>query len=179
MKHSVATITDWLKRIHGSEGAKFSMDPDDPGNWTGGRPSIGVLIGSKFGISANTYPDLDIENLTWDDAADIYIRDFLAPLKADRYPDGVAYAMLDFAIHSGGPQAKLELQRAVGVRADGIIGPVTLAAINSFSEAQLVMLITGRRLHFMTNRANWSKHGRGWARRIARNLEYGAHDCAE
>ena len=35
----------------------FQGMPDDPGNWTGGRLGDGTLKGTKFGISAASYPD--------------------------------------------------------------------------------------------------------------------------
>ena len=40
-------------RLIGHEGG-YSADPKDPGNWTGGRPGVGKLLGTKYGIAANT-----------------------------------------------------------------------------------------------------------------------------
>lgn len=173
--HSNLTIKNWLDRILDHE-AGFSDNPDDPGNWTGGEVGVGELKGTKYGIAANTYPNLDIKNLTLDDAVRIFIRDFLEPLKADRYADGVAYQLLDFAVNSGIGRATKELQEAVGAYVDGIIGPKTLAAIEQFSEAQLIMLVLAERLKFMTDLSTWGKFGKGWSRRIAMNLEHGAKD---
>ncbi len=51
---------------------RFSRDPADPGNWTAGKVGLGVLKGTKFGISAGAYPHLDIENLTLADVGPIY-----------------------------------------------------------------------------------------------------------
>jgi hypothetical protein len=33
----------------------YSNDPDDPGNWTGGKVGVGRLLGTKFGIAAKGY----------------------------------------------------------------------------------------------------------------------------
>lgn len=175
--HSIATVSAWLDRIFGHE-QRLSLDPTDPGNWTGGTRGAGEIKGTMWGIAANTYPHLDIRNLTQDQAADIYLTDYLGPLKADHYADGVAYALLDFAVNSGVAQAKRSLQRAIGVKADGVVGPITLAALARYSEAQLVMLICAERLQFMTGLSNWPMHGRGWARRMAGNLRYAAEDVA-
>jgi hypothetical protein len=38
------------------------------------------------------------------------------------------------------------------------------------------MRLNAERLDFMTRLKNWPHHGRGWARRIAANLRYGATD---
>lgn len=173
--HAPATIAMWLQRILGHEGG-FSRDPADPGNWTGGARGVGELRGTKWGIAANTYPDLDIPTLTPADAAAIYQRDYLVPLHADRYHDGVAFQLLDYAINSGPRAAVRGLQRAIGVRDDGDIGPVTMAALERWSESDLVMLVTAERIEFMTRLRNWPEHGRGWMRRLADNLRFGAED---
>lgn len=175
MAHSQATVEKWLARIFKSEGG-LSMRRDDPGNWTGGKVGVGELKGTKHGISARTYPNLDIASLTMAEAANIYIRDYLSPLRADRLEDGVAFQLLDFGVHSSIPRAIKGIQWALKVPADGIIGPVTLAALASKSESDLVMLTIAYRLDFMANLSNWEAAGRGWAHRIADMLRYGAED---
>lgn len=176
--HSTATVAEWLDRIFESEGG-FQRDRLDPGNWTGGAVDAGVLKGTKYGISAAAYPNLDIMALTLDEAADLYIADYLGPIQANRFADGVAFQLLDFAVHSGPREAKRQLQQALGVVADGVIGPVTLAAIHDRTEAQVCLLLIGERLDFMTDLPNWAHNSRGWAKRIARKLKYAAQDCAE
>ena len=61
-------------RLIGNEGV-LSMDPKDSGNWTGGKIGLGKLKGSKYGISAASYPMVDIANLTLEGAKAIYLRD--------------------------------------------------------------------------------------------------------
>ena len=41
----------------------YQNDPRDPGNWTGGAVDQGTLRGTNFGISAASYPTLDIARL--------------------------------------------------------------------------------------------------------------------
>lgn len=176
-RHSIATVARWLERIFEHEQG-LSMDPKDPGNWTGGEVNVGELRGTKFGIAANTYGHLDIKNLTLDEAANIYIEDFLAPLHADKHEDGVAYALLDYAVHSGPHQAKRSFQKQLKVVADGVIGPKTLAAMARYTEAQLIMLLTAERMFFMADRHNWPAHGKGWIRRMAQNLLHAVEDVA-
>ncbi|MDH1334083.1 hypothetical protein N5D77_07565 [Comamonas thiooxydans] len=62
-------------RLIGHEG-KFTNNPKDDGNWTGGKQDRGELKGTKFGIAANTYPHLDIKSLTIEQAKAIYREDF-------------------------------------------------------------------------------------------------------
>ena len=47
----------------GHEGG-YTTNPKDAGNWTGGKQGVGVNKGTKYGIAANSYPSLDIKNLT-------------------------------------------------------------------------------------------------------------------
>src|SRR5690554_991684 len=71
-----------FERLIGHEG-KFTDNRADRGNWTTGRVGVGELKGTKFGISAMTYPHLDIKSLTLEQAKDIYLRDFWLRAGAD------------------------------------------------------------------------------------------------
>ena len=61
-------------RVIGHEGG-FTDDPLYRGNWTSGTCNVGKCNGTKYGLSAMTYPILDIRNLTLNQAKDIYKRD--------------------------------------------------------------------------------------------------------
>lgn len=162
-------------RLMGHEGG-FSEIASDPGNWTGGRVGAGVLKGTKYGIAANTYPNLDIRNLTKDEAKAIYRQDFWNRVNADKLADGVAFQLFDFAINSGIETAVRYLQRALGVADDGKWGPVSQAAADATSETDIIMQLNAERLDFMTRLKAWPDFSRGWARRICTNLRYGAED---
>lgn len=175
MAHSPATVQLWLNRICGHEGG-FTDNPKDDGNWTGGRQGVGVLKGTKWGIAASAHPHLDIKSLTVADAEAIYREEYLKPIQADNFEDGVAFQLLDFAVNSGPSTGKKELQQALGVVPDGVIGPATIAAAKKISEARLIMLLAAERLEFMTKARRWPEFGAGWCNRMAQNLRYGAED---
>ena len=63
--------------------------PSDPGGET------------KYGISKRAYPDVDIAELTKDDAANLYKRDYWDRIKGDELPVGVACVVMDYAVNSG------------------------------------------------------------------------------
>ena len=149
----------------------FSDHPADHGNWTGGWVGVGELRGTKFGIAANAYPNEDICNLTVDRAKEIYRRDFWDPVRADELPAEVRYAVFDAAVKSGVRQAARWLQRAAGVRDDGVIGPITLGSVRAADPQVLLRRMLSARLRFMVELSNWPMFGRGWARRIADILE--------
>lgn len=173
--HDDAIVAEWLRRICGNEGG-FQADPNDRGNWTGGQQGKGLLLGTKWGISAAQYPGLNIKALTVERACEIYTRDYLLPLQSGQFDDGVAYQLLDGAVHSGIPAATRMVQRAAGVADDGDIGAVTRSALAQRSESDLIMLFLGERLDFLSRLSGWPRYGAGWARRIAKNLRYGAED---
>ena len=154
----------------------FSDDPNDPGNWTGGALGFGKLKGTNHGVSAASYPDLDIKGLSREDAKTIYRRDFWDKINGDRLHDGVAFQLFDFAVNSGIETAVRYLQRALGVADDGRWGPKSQAAADSTTESDTIMSLNAERLSYMTRLSNWPSASRGWARRIAGNLRYGAKD---
>lgn len=165
----------FIDRLLSHEGG-FTDDRRDPGNWTGGKVGVGLLKGTKFGIAANTYPTLDIKNLTRDAAIKIYRRDFWDRARLDRMPAAVAFQLLDGAVNSGIAQASRWLQRAAFVADDGMIGSVSLAAIKAADPNDLVYRFNADRIEYMTRLKNWAVHGAGWMRRIAHNLRFAAQD---
>lgn len=152
-----------IERVLAIEGG-YVNDPDDPGGET------------NFGISKRSYPNIDIKSLTRAGAKEIYRRDFWELVSADDLYDGVAYQALDFAVNSGPDTAVRYLQRALGVADDGHFGPISKAAAKEMSESDQIQRLLAERLDFMTRLSNWAHAGRGWARRIAQDLRYGAMD---
>jgi lysozyme family protein len=147
----------------------LSIDKNDPGNWTSGAVGHGVLKGSKYGISAATYPDLDIPNLTIDDAKLIYKRDFWDKLKLDRLPNDISFDMFDCAVNAGISRAIKILQTTIDSKPDGIMGQDTISRSNSYG-TNLSKHYNANRLLFYTSLKIWDSQGKGWTRRIANNL---------
>lgn len=158
-------------RLIGHEGG-FQADPEDRGNWTGGKKGVGQLKGTKYGISAMSYPGEDIKNLTLDRAKAIYKRDFWAQAGCDLVPTILKFDLFDTAVNSGQERARKFLQRSVGATDDGIIGPQTMLAISRVDPERLFARFNGHRLDFLNdNPDQWARFGRGWAQRIADNLK--------
>lgn len=153
----------------GSEGT-FTDSPKDPGNWTGGKLGLGVLKGTKYGIAANTFPQLDIKNLTLLDAKGIYRKHYWDAFQGDELDHEMAFQLFDGEVNSGLGNATKWLQQALGITVDGRFGPATLAAVKAADPMLLMILFNAYRLDFMTGLNNWPDAGRGWARRIAGNL---------
>jgi lysozyme family protein len=170
------TFASIIEQVIELEGG-LSMDPDDPGNWTGGAKGLGELRGTRFGISAKQFPNEDIKNLTKARAIEIYAEVYYYAPKIDRLPGSLQLVALDATVHHGPGSKRLDddggirfLQRALGVTDDGAIGPKTVQAAESADPLLVNCRSLGYRLRYMTYVPTWSKNSRGFARRIAHFL---------
>lgn len=121
----------------------FTDDPQDAGSWTGGEIGQGELRGSKFGISAASYPALNIAALTQTQAIMIYERDWWDKYGYGRLPDAIGAKVFDLAVNMGPGPAHTLLQRACTdcgepVVADGRLGPMTVAAAGRSAQGELL-----------------------------------------
>lgn len=125
---------------------------------------------TKYGISQRAYPDVDILNLTEEQAAEIYERDYWLPIQGDSLPEFVAFVLFDHAVNSGPRAAVKALQRLVGTRADGQIGPVTLRAVELHPEQDLAQDLIEARASFLIKLAHRRPDQRvflrGWMNRL-------------
>lgn len=154
----------------------YTNNPKDPGNWTGGKVNAGVLKGTKYGIAANTYPELNIKELTESQARAIYFEDWWNKLGMERFGSAMQYQMFDAAFNHGMRNASKIYQRAVGAVDDGIIGSNTLNAAKEISEDDLLFRFLAFRLKFYTSLSTFGTFGKGWTNRVAENLIFAAND---
>ena len=131
-------------------------DPDDPGGET------------KWGITKRSFPDINIKDLTPGQAKAIYRKHYWDMVRADEWPKVLRMPLFDSAVNQG-PRAATELmQKALRVKDDGIIGPITLetAEMHPRPNAVLKRFMTERALRYICHTVNYSKYGRGWLNRL-------------
>lgn len=162
-------------RVVGHEG-KFQNNPKDRGNWTTGIVGQGQNKGTKYGISAMSYPHLDIRNLTLQQAKDIYYKDFWLRVSGDVLHAAICYQLFDAAINHGPGNAIRMLQRAVDVVDDGGMGPITHQAVRDEGIDDTLKRFNAQRIRFFTKIRTFDEFGRGWMNRVADNLDYAADD---
>ena len=146
----------------GHEGG-FVDNPKDPGGAT------------RWGITervarANGYVG-DMSEFPVERAKQIARWEYWDAVQADQLPAQLRYAVFDAAYNSGPVQAVHWLQRALGVKADGVIGTQTRLAAQQCAPDRVLACMLGMRLQFMTNLPTWNTFGKGWARRIASLLQ--------
>jgi lysozyme family protein len=152
----------------------YSNDYNDPGNWTGGAVNSGVLKGTKYGISAESFPDLDIINLTLSSAESIYKTKYWDVNNLDSIDAGLSYLIFDAAVNSGNIEGVSLIQQVVGVNQDGDLGPITQAAIASYIDTNTAFYIYYKyqtaHLQFLSNLSVWTLYSADYLKRNVYNM---------
>lgn len=152
-----------LSKVLVHEGG-YINHPKDPGGATnrGVTQRVYDIYRDRKGV-----PHQTVKNITSAEVSDIYKTNYWNLAKCERLPDGIDYVVFDGAVNSGVSQSIKWLQRAVGVTADGVIGPATLNAVDNFgNDDELVDRICNRRLEFLKALKTWSTFGKGWSSRV-------------
>lgn len=144
-----------VKIIISLEGG-YVNDARDPGGET------------KWGISKRSYPGLDIARLTQDDARRIYRRDYWDRYHVGSLPPKLRLAVFDCAVNCGGETAIALLQSCLGVKTDGVLGPVTRRALLARPVSDLLPEYLAERALYYKGLSTFEKYGRGWFRRLFR-----------
>ncbi|MBY3038961.1 glycoside hydrolase family 108 protein [Rhizobium laguerreae] len=147
----------------------LSMDRADPGNWTGGAVGKGTLKGTKYGVSAAAFPNLDIRNLTLKDVEPIYKAKYWDKVGGDELPAGFDLAVWDYGVNSGPARALRDAQAVTGAPVDGKLGPTTIAKAAKAGVREIQALCR-RRLGYMQSLKIWKTYKKGWSARVA-NVE--------
>lgn len=122
-----------------SEGG-YTDNPDDNGNWTGGKKGYGNLIGTNHGIAAfvlkaylKRMPTVaDMKNLTKETAELIYKLNYWNPLRGDEIQNqGKANILYDSAVNYGVSVAIKMAQRLLELPETGRMNNQTIDKINN------------------------------------------------
>ena len=155
------------------EGVKYTNNPQDRGGET------------KFGISKKQYPHLDIRNLTEALAVAIYEKDYWLRYRLNEIKDQKLANQIFFLIINMDPLNAIEIvQKAVNasmdyyaverpkLKVDGVLGSITIKAINVVYDHMLFLLTNAIRLEAIRYYLAVTDHDnsqivnfRGWVRR--------------
>lgn len=149
----------------------FVNDPDD----LGGETCKGItfktykLYRQRKKLPTPTIEDLKI--ISDEEFTSILKEMYWDACKADFIESqSVANAIVDWAWNSGTTTAVKEIQKVLGVKSDGVIGNITLSAINSHSPLPLFGLIQQTRKDYIDRickaRPVNQKYRKGWMNRI-------------
>ncbi|OOH92187.1 hypothetical protein BMT54_01285 [Pasteurellaceae bacterium 15-036681] len=161
------TFLQIFDRVIGHEGG-YVNDPRD----TGGETIWGI---TKRTAIENGYTGA-MKTMSRDTAFNIYHKAFWKRYNCDQLPSAIAYQFFDACVNHGFGNAARMLQRSVGALDDGIIGKLTLEALNKQDLNDTLLRFVGERLKFYTRLKNFDAFGKGWVNRMAGNLVYAAQD---
>jgi lysozyme family protein len=165
------TVDDVIDDIIRREGG-FVDNPSDRGGPT------------KFGITQATLAEWrgspvtanDVEALTIDEARSIYRSIYIDKPGLAALPEPLRGLVVDTAVQSGVKTAVRLLQTALGsLSVDGILGPVTMAAIQDANNELLYHKMLAERIRYLgeviTVRPANATFAKGWMARVAEFLE--------
>ena len=149
-----------LQHVLKSEGG-YVDHPKDPGS----RTNLGVTARTWEDWVGHVPSEKEMRELTPEKVAPLYKRKYWDAVKGDDLPSGVDYCVFDCAVNSGPGRAAKILQETVGVKPDGGIGPITLAAVKSLDPVVLINKYAEKRLAFWQSLPTFDTFGKGWTRR--------------
>lgn len=155
----------------------FIDSPNDPGGATDYGVSLrwlkaqGLLTELEHSTQTDD-PILAVKRMTQADASGFYRQFWWDAYKyttIDSQP--VANKILDMSVNLGAPRAHRMVQSAVGVKADGVLGPTTYGEINHTQNTSLILTLKNAQAAFYRNLAakkpQMNVFLAGWLRRAS------------
>ena len=155
-----------LETILHHEGG-YVNHPKDPGGET------------NLGVTKRVYEEhggtKDMKELTVEDVAPIYKKGYWDKMKCDDLPSGLDLCVFDFGVNAGPGRAAKYLQTLVITKADGGIGPMTLAKVdeyvNKFTVKHIIEHYQNNRQKYYEELPTFETFGKGWTRRVKETLK--------
>jgi len=126
---------------------------------------------TKFGISEVSNPDLDVKNLTEDQAKVIYQNRYWIPAHCEDAPNQLKYVLFDTAINDGVKEAIKTLQHSATITVDGIWGNQTQIASQNVSAYSYLTWRQWVYSQIVLNDPTQEKWLEGWNNRVNRLKE--------
>lgn len=141
--------------------------PKDPGGET------------NLGVTKRVYEEWggtkDMKDLTVEDVAPIYRKNYWDRMKCDDLPNGLDLCLFDFGVNAGTSRSAKFLQKLIGTTVDGGIGPNTIrATYNYIDEVGVdgaVKNFQKARQEYYESLGTFETFGRGWTRRVDETTE--------
>lgn len=159
MKHN---WDEALKHILKYEGG-YVNHPADPGGMT----NLGVTKRVWEEWTGDPATEADMRALTPEMVGPLYKTRYWDAVRGDDLPSGIDLCVFDAAVNAGVGRASKFLQQAVGVTADGQIGPKTVEATTAKPADEIVAKFCDLREAHYKSLPTFATFGKGWMRRLA------------
>ena len=146
-----------IEKVLEHEGG-YVNDPKDLGGET------------KYGITKRFYPDVDIKNLTIEQAIEIYKKDYWDKNRVESLPQNLWHIYFDMCVNMGKRTAVKVLQRAAvnkgrKIEVDGGLGPMTIGALKGVELDRVRAFRVKYYVDLITAKPEQEKFYLGWFRR--------------
>ena len=159
MRSNLDNAMKWMLAHEGG----YVNHPKDPG----GATNLGVTQRVyDFYRKRKGQSQRSVRAITADEVAAIYKEQYWDAVRGDDLPDGLDYAVFDYAVNSGPKRAIMELQRVIGAGVDGIPGMETLGKARDVDPFHAIEDLCARRMRFLKGLRHWRTFGRGWTARV-------------
>ena len=126
---------------------------------------------TKYGIARNSHPDVNVRTLDLNGAMEIYYDEYWLLGNCDKLKNPIFLIHFDGCVNHGIGRSNKFLQQAVGVNADGQIGPMTIGAIEKADPREVINNISQIRTNFYNSIVQRNPSQKiflaGWLRRIS------------
>lgn len=161
-------ITDVMK----AEG--WDTYTDHP-NDRGGPTKWGITLAAWSEWRGHECTAADVQSITEAQAREFYETEYVLAPRFHHLPEMVRAMVIDCGVNHGTRAASKWVQRAVGAKPDGVIGPKTLEAANATNPISLHLSVSASRIKLygklVTKDPTQAVFAHGWNNRAAKWLE--------
>ena len=158
MEANWATVLAFVLGVEGG----YVNNPRD----NGGMTNLGITVADWAAWTKTTPTEADMRGLTPAMVQPLYHARYWLASRSQDMPSGVDLVHMDIAVNEGLGESALFLQRAVNVTADGIVGPMTMAAVARDNPSMLITNLSDQRIKHYRSLSNFDAFGRGWLARV-------------
>lgn len=163
-----SNFTKSFDMVMTSEGG-YTDDPRDSGNslpdGRKGSTNLGVTQKAWEAFVGHQVTQEDMKALTKEVVKPFYKKLYWDACACDSLPQGVDYAVFDFAVNAGVSRSVKTLQKAVGADPDGSLGSITLALIRQTDPREIIEKFTEVKEAFYRGLSTFATYGKGWIAR--------------
>jgi lysozyme family protein len=141
----------------------YTNHPSDPG----GRTNLGVTQRVWENYVGHKVDETEMRSLTKELVAPLYRKEYWDAVHGDQLPCGADYLAFDFAVNAGAFRSIKTIQRALNITADGVIGPVTVKAIQDTNAEDFINNFSAAKESFYCSLTTFPTFGTGWLNRVA------------
>ncbi len=170
---TVADYAPFVERMIGRYEGGYGWDRND----SGGPTKFGITC---YDLAEHRHQVMDsmarwaplVKAMTLGEADDIYASKYASACDFPNLQRGADCVVFDFGVNSGPSRAIKYAQMVAGVKVDGILGPITLSAINNTDARTFINGLCRARLEFLHRLGTWRVFGSGWNARVIDLLAY-------